>query len=64
MVSQFRNLIYLCITYMLAMLSYTQMGSGIQAIDKANEILSFMTVCRNVFHNGSMAHTCYKWGHP
>ena len=49
---------------MLAMLSYTQMGSEIQAIDKANEILSFMTVCRNVFHNGSMAHTCYKWGHP
>ena len=37
------------------------MGSGIQAIDKTNEFLSVMTVCRNAFHNGAMANTCYKF---
>ena len=36
------------------------MGSGIQATNKTNELLSVMTVCRNAFHNGSMAHTCYS----
>ena len=30
------------------------------AIDKTNELLSVMTVCRKAFHNGAMAHTCYK----
>ena len=36
------------------MLSYIDpkiMGSGIQAIDEINEILSVMTVCRNAFYN-------------
>ena len=41
---------------------YTKgMGSGIQATDKTNELLSVMTVCRNAFHNGAMSYTCYKW---
>ena len=43
------------------MLYQKGMGSGIQAIDKTNEILSFMTVCRNAFDNGIMAYTCYKF---
>ena len=37
------------------------MGSGIQAIDKTNELLPVMTVCRNNFHNGAMTHSCYKF---
>ena len=41
---------------------YTKgMGSGIQATDKTNELLSVMTVFRNAFHNGAMSYTCYKW---
>ena len=48
---------------MLTMLSYTQKGmdSGIQTIDETNELLSGMTVCRNAFHNGTMAYTCHKF---
>ena len=37
------------------------MGSGIQAIDKTNKLLSVMTVCRNVFHNGDITYICYKF---
>ena len=37
------------------------MEGVIQAIDKANELLSVMTVCRNAFQNGAMAYTCYKF---
>ena len=29
-------------------------GSGIQAIDKATEVLSIMVVCEHSFHNGVM----------
>ena len=36
-------------------------SSGIQAIDKTNELLSVMTVCINTIHNGAMAHTFYKF---
>ena len=36
------------------------MGSEIQATDKTNELLPVMTVCRNAFDNGAMAHTFYK----
>ena len=44
-----------------AILYSKRMASGIQAIDKTNELLSVMNVCRNVFHNGAMAYTCYKF---
>ena len=37
------------------------MGSRIQVIDKTNEHLSVMPVCRDAFHNGAMAYTCYKF---
>ena len=60
MVCHLRNLIYYlhaCYTILYP----KGMGSGIQAIDKTNELLSVMTVCRNAFHNGAMAHTCYKF---
>ena len=41
---------------------YTEgMGSEIQATDKTNEVLPAMTVCRNIFHNGPMAYTCYAF---
>ena len=39
------------------------MGSEIQALDKTNKLLSVMTVCRNAFHNGTMAHICHKFGY-
>ena len=46
---------------MLAMLLYPKgMGNVIQAIEKTNELPSVMTLCKNAFHNGDMAHTCYK----
>ena len=35
-------------------------GSGIQAIDKATEVLSIMVVCKHSFHNGVMAYIWYK----
>ena len=55
MVCQLRNLVYeLHASY--AIIHSKGMGSEIQAIDKANELLSVMTVCINVFHNGAMAH--------
>ena len=37
------------------------MGSEIQAIDKTNKLSSVINVCKNVFHNGAMAHTSYKF---
>ena len=37
------------------------MGSGILATDKTNELLSVMVAFKNAFHNGTMAHTCYKY---
>ena len=52
------------------------MGSGIQAINKTNKLLStmtacsqkkkkklllVMTACRNNFHNGAMTYTCYTF---
>ena len=36
------------------------MSSGIQAINKANELLSVMAMCRNAFHNDAIGYTCYK----
>ena len=55
-----RNLIYYLNAF--CAISYLKsMGSGIQAFDKTNEFLSVMTVCRNTFHNGNMAYTCYKF---
>ena len=38
-------------------------ASVIQAIDKTNKFLSLKAVCRNAFHNGAMAHTCYTYSH-
>ena len=32
------------------------MGSGIQAVDKVNELLSNMSVCTNGLHNGIIAY--------
>ena len=55
MVCQLRNLIYY-LHACYAILYPKGMGSGIQAIDKTNELLSVMTVCRNSFHNGAMGH--------
>ena len=37
------------------------MGSGIQATDKTSLLLSVITVYRNAFRNGAMAHTGYKF---
>ena len=37
------------------------MGSGVQAIDKTNEPLPVMTVCRDTFGNGAMVYTCYTF---
>ena len=54
MVCQFRNLIYY-LNACYAILYPKDMGSGIQAIGKTNEVLSVMNVCRNVFHNDAMA---------
>ena len=36
------------------------MGSGIEAINKATEILSVMIVCRRGLHNGVMEYICLK----
>ena len=56
MICQFRNLIYyLHVCY--SILYAKGMGSGIQAIDKTDELLSVMAVCRNAFHNGAMTYT-------
>ena len=38
------------------------MGSGIEAIDKANELLSVMTVCRHNSYFGVKTHT--SWDVP
>ena len=55
-----RNLTYyLNVCY--AILNPKDTGSGIRAIFKINKLLSVMAVCRNVFHNGATAHTCYKF---
>ena len=60
MVCQLRNLIYY-LHACYAILYSKGMGSEIQAIDKTNELLSAMAVCRNVSHNNTMAHTCYNF---
>ena len=57
---QLRNLMYYLNTC-YAILYSKSMGSGIQIINKSNKLLSVMTVCRNAFHNGAMAYTCYKF---
>ena len=59
MVCQLGNLMYY-LHACYAVLYPKGMCSGIQAIDKTTELLSVMAVCRNAFHNGPMAHTCYK----
>ena len=60
MVYQLKNLIsYLNACY--AILYPKGMGSGIQAIDKTNELLSVITVNGNAFHNDAMAYTYYKF---
>ena len=60
MVCQFGNLTYY-FHACYAILYPKGISSGIQAIDKANELLSIMTACENAFDNGIMAHTCYKF---
>ena len=55
-----RNLIYYLNAY-YANLYSKGMGGRIQAIDKTNEPLLVMTVCKNAFHNGVTARTCYKF---
>ena len=49
------------LTCLLCYLYPKCMGSGIQAIDKTNELLSVMTLCINTSHNGAMTHTCYNF---
>ena len=48
---------------MLAILSYTKKGicSGIQANEKASELVSVMNMCRNTFHNGTTTYKCYNF---
>ena len=53
------NVLLTCLLCYLIPKRYGQ--CGIQAIDKTNEFLSVMTVCKNAFHNGALAHTCYKF---
>ena len=60
MVCELINLIYY-LNASYAVLYPKCMGSGIQAIEKINKLLSAMTACRNAFHNGPMTHTCYKF---
>ena len=60
MVCELRNLIY-DLNACYAILYLKGMGSVIQAIDKTNELLTVMTVCKNAFHNGAMACICYKF---
>ena len=55
-----KNLIYY-LHACYAILYPKGMGSGIQATDKTNELLSVMTVCRNALRNGAMAYTCHKF---
>ena len=45
---------------MLAMLPYTQKvwAVGFRPLVKLSSV---MIVCRNVFHNGAMTHTCYNF---
>ena len=45
-----RNLIYY-LNACYVILYPKDMGSGIQAIDTTNELLSLTTVCRNAFHS-------------
>ena len=60
MVCQLGNLIYYLNACYVTL--YTKgMGSGIQGTEKANKLLSVMTVYRNAFHNGAMVHTYYKF---
>ena len=55
-----RNLIYYL--YACCAILYPKgMSSGIQTIDKTNELLSIMTVCRNTLHNGAMGYAYYKF---
>ena len=60
MACQLKKLIYY-LHACYAILCPKGMGSGIQAIDKTNELLSIMAACRNDFHNGAMEQTCYKF---
>ena len=50
MFCQLRNLIYY-LNACYAILYPKDMDIGIQTIDKTNEHLSVITVCRNTFHN-------------
>ena len=60
MVCHLRNLIYY-LQACYAIVYPKSMASGIKTIEKTNELSSVMTVCRNAFHNGAMAHTCTKF---
>ena len=60
MICRLRNLIYY-VNAGYATLYPSGVGSEIQAINKTNDLLSVMTVCRNVYHNGVAANTCYKF---
>ena len=58
MFCQLRNLIYY-LNACYAILYPKDMDIGIQTIDKTNEHLSVITVCRNTFHNAKCCHGVY-----